>query len=45
MHGKVVGLVAAVGLLASVGIANAKGPVKLTDVNSTRSRRVLARLP
>jgi hypothetical protein len=31
MHGKVVGLVAAVALLASVGIANAKGPVKLTD--------------
>jgi hypothetical protein len=32
MSGKVVGLVAAVALLASVGIANAKGPVKLTDV-------------
>ena len=32
MHGKVVGLVAAAALLASVGIANAKGPVKLTDV-------------
>ena len=32
MHGKVVGLVAAVALLASVGIANAEGPVKLTDV-------------
>ena len=31
MHGKVVGLVAAVALLASVGIANAKEPVKLTD--------------
>ena len=31
MHGKVVGLVAAVALLASVGIANAKGPVTLTD--------------
>jgi hypothetical protein len=31
MHGKVVGLVAAAALLASVGIANAKGPVKLTD--------------
>jgi hypothetical protein len=31
MRGKVVGLVAAVALLASVGIANAKGPVKLTD--------------
>jgi len=31
MHGKVVGLVAAVSLLASVGIANAKGPVTLTD--------------
>jgi hypothetical protein len=31
MGGKVVGLVAAVALLASVGIANAKGPVKLTD--------------
>jgi hypothetical protein len=32
MHGKVVGLVAAGALLASVGIANAKGPVTLTDV-------------
>jgi hypothetical protein len=32
MSGKVVGLVAAVALLASIGIANAKGPVKLTDV-------------
>jgi hypothetical protein len=32
MHGKVVGLVAAAALLASVGIANAKGPVKLADV-------------
>jgi hypothetical protein len=32
MRDKVVGLVAAVALLASVGIANAKGPVKLTDV-------------
>jgi hypothetical protein len=32
MPGKVVGLVAAVALLASVGIANAEGPVKLTDV-------------
>jgi hypothetical protein len=31
MYGKVVGLVAAVALLASVGIANAKGPVTLTD--------------
>jgi len=31
MGGKVVGLVAAAALLASVGIANAKGPVKLTD--------------
>ena len=31
MRGKVVGLVAAVALLASVGIANAKGPVTLTD--------------
>jgi hypothetical protein len=31
MHGKVVGLVAAVALLASIGIANAKGPVTLTD--------------
>jgi hypothetical protein len=31
MGGKVVGLVAAVALLASVSIANAKGPVKLTD--------------
>ena len=33
MHGKVVGLAAAVALLASVGItnANAKGPVQLTD--------------
>jgi len=31
MSGKVVGLVAAVALLASVGIANAKGPVTLTD--------------
>jgi hypothetical protein len=31
MPGKVVGLVAAVALLASVGIANAKGPVTLTD--------------
>ena len=31
MHGKVVGLVAAVALLASVGVANAKGPVTLTD--------------
>jgi hypothetical protein len=32
MGGKVVGLVAAAALLASVGIANAKGPVELTDV-------------
>ena len=32
MGGKVVGLVAGAGLLVSVGIANAKGPVKLTDV-------------
>jgi hypothetical protein len=31
MHGKIVGLVAAAALLASVGIANAKGPVTLTD--------------
>jgi hypothetical protein len=31
MGGKVVGLVAAAALMASVGIANAKGPVKLTD--------------
>jgi hypothetical protein len=31
MRGKVVGLVAGAALLASVGIANAKGPVKLTD--------------
>ena len=31
MHGKVVGLVPAAALLASVGIANAKGPVTLTD--------------
>jgi hypothetical protein len=31
MHGKGIGLVAAVALLASVGIANAKGPVTLTD--------------
>jgi hypothetical protein len=31
MSGKVVGLVAAAALLASVGIANAEGPVKLTD--------------
>jgi hypothetical protein len=30
MHGKVVGLVPAAALLASVGIANAKGPVTLT---------------
>jgi hypothetical protein len=33
MPGKVVGLVAAVALLASVGTANAEGPVKLTDVH------------
>jgi hypothetical protein len=32
MPSKVVGLVAAVALLESVGIANAEGPVKLTDV-------------
>ncbi len=32
MPSGVVGLVAAVALLASVGIANAEGPVKLTDV-------------
>jgi hypothetical protein len=32
MRSKVVGLVAAVALLASVGIASAKGPVKLTEV-------------
>jgi hypothetical protein len=32
MPSEVVGLVAAVALLASVGIANAEGPVKLTDV-------------
>jgi hypothetical protein len=31
MHGKVVGLVPAAALLASVGVANAKGPVTLTD--------------
>jgi hypothetical protein len=31
MHGKVVGFVAAAALLASVGIASAKGPVKLAD--------------
>jgi hypothetical protein len=31
MRGKVVGLVAAAVLFASVGIANAKGPVTLTD--------------
>jgi hypothetical protein len=31
MGGRVVGLVAAAALMASVGIANAKGPVKLTD--------------
>jgi hypothetical protein len=31
MRGKVVGLVAAAALLASVGIANAKGPVTLPD--------------
>jgi hypothetical protein len=31
MHGKIVGLVAAAALMASVGIANAKGPVTLTD--------------
>src|SRR5882672_4952202 len=31
MSRKVVGLVAAAALLASVGIANAEGPVKLTD--------------
>jgi len=31
MHGKIVSLAAAVALLASVGIANAKGPVKLTE--------------
>ena len=31
MSGKVVGLVAAAALLASLGIANAEGPVKLTD--------------
>ena len=32
MGGKVVGLVAAAALLVSVGIANAKGRVKLADV-------------
>jgi hypothetical protein len=32
MGGKIVGLVAAAALLASVGMANAKDPVKLTDV-------------
>jgi hypothetical protein len=32
MPSGVVGLVAAVALLTSVGIANAEGPVKLTDV-------------
>ena len=31
MGGRVVGLVAAAALMASVGIANAKGPVKLRD--------------
>jgi hypothetical protein len=31
MRSKVVSLVAAGALLASVGVANAKGPVKLTD--------------
>jgi hypothetical protein len=31
MRSKFVGLVAAAALLASVGIANAKAPVKLTD--------------
>jgi len=31
MGGRVVGLVAAAALMASVGIANAKGPVKLTE--------------
>jgi hypothetical protein len=31
MGGRAVGLVAAAALMASVGIANAKGPVKLTD--------------
>jgi hypothetical protein len=31
MRGKIVGLVAAATLLASVGIGNAKGPVTLTD--------------
>jgi hypothetical protein len=31
MRSKVVGLVAAAALSASVGIGNAKGPVKLTD--------------
>ena len=31
MRSNVVGLVAAAALLASVGIANAKSPVKLTD--------------
>jgi hypothetical protein len=31
MSGKILGLVAAAALLASVGLANAKDPVKLTD--------------
>jgi hypothetical protein len=31
MSGKILGLVAAAALLASVGVANAKDPVKLTD--------------
>jgi len=44
MGGKVVGLVAAAALLASVGIANAKGSVKLTDGQLDRSPRVPPRL-
>jgi hypothetical protein len=32
MHDKVLSLVAAAALLASVAVANAKGPVTLTDV-------------
>jgi hypothetical protein len=31
MSGKLLGLVAAVALLASIGVANAKDPVKLSD--------------
>jgi hypothetical protein len=32
MRNKVIGVVSAAALLASVGVANAKGPVKLSDV-------------